>query len=91
MVAVHHVGRRERSGRDARHGVDPRTVIGASIDSVIACSCGSAVSFLEGGLTNVRLAIVPETATTLGISRVCSVGLVLLARPDIGAPIIAPI
>ncbi len=47
-------------------GVDLRTAIGASIVSVIACSCGSAASFLEGGLTNVRLAIVLETATTLG-------------------------
>src|SRR6266481_2473925 len=46
---------------------------------------------LEGGLTNVRLAIVPETATTLGLSRVFFVGLVLPARRDIGAPIIAPI
>jgi uncharacterized protein len=47
-------------------GVDLRTAIGASIVSVIACSCGSAASFLEGGFTNVRLAIVLETATTLG-------------------------
>jgi hypothetical protein len=47
-------------------GVDLRTAIGASIVSVIACSCGSAASFLEGGLTNVRLAIVLEIATTLG-------------------------
>jgi uncharacterized membrane protein YfcA len=47
-------------------GVDLRTAIGASIVSVIACSCGSAASFLEGGLTNVRLAIVLETAMTLG-------------------------
>jgi uncharacterized protein len=28
-------------------GVDLRTAIGASIVSVIACSCGSAASFLE--------------------------------------------
>ena len=58
-------------------GVDLRTAIGASIVSVIACSCGSAASFLEGGLTNVRLAIVLETATTLGaLTGVFFVGLV---------------
>ena len=47
-------------------GVDVRVAIGASIVSVIACSCGSATSFLKERLTNVRLAIVLETATTLG-------------------------
>jgi uncharacterized protein len=47
-------------------GVDVRVAIGASIVSVIACSCGSAASFLKQRLTNVRLAIVLETATTLG-------------------------
>jgi uncharacterized protein len=46
--------------------VDIRTAIGASIVSVIACSCGSAAPFLKGRLTNIRLAIVLETATTLG-------------------------
>ena len=33
---------------------------------MIACSCGSAAPFLQGRLTNIRLAIVLETATTLG-------------------------
>ena len=47
-------------------GVDVHVAIGASIVSVIACSCGSAGSFLKGRLTNVRLAIVLEIATTLG-------------------------
>jgi len=47
-------------------GVDLHTAIGASIVSVIACSCGSASSFLKGSLTNIRLAVVLETATTLG-------------------------
>jgi uncharacterized protein len=42
--------------------VDIRIAIGASI----ACSCGSAAPFLKGRLTNVRLAIVLETATTAG-------------------------
>jgi uncharacterized protein len=46
--------------------VDLRTAIGASIVSVIACSCGGAAAFLRGGLTNVRLAVVLETGTTLG-------------------------
>ncbi len=47
-------------------GIEIRAAIPASLVSVIACSCGSAASFLDGGLTNVRLAIVLETATTLG-------------------------
>jgi uncharacterized protein len=46
--------------------VDIHTAIGASIISVIACSCGGAAPFLKGRLTNIRLAIVLETATTLG-------------------------
>jgi len=46
--------------------VDVRTAIGASLVSVIACSCGSASPFLKGGLVNVRLAIVLEVATTSG-------------------------
>jgi uncharacterized membrane protein YfcA len=47
-------------------GVDVHVAIGASIVSVIACSCASASTFLKGNLTNVRLAVVLETATTLG-------------------------
>jgi uncharacterized membrane protein YfcA len=47
-------------------GVDIHTAIGASLVSVIACSCSSAAPFLLGRLTNIRLAIVLETATTLG-------------------------
>lgn len=47
-------------------GVDIHIAIGASIVSVIACSCGSAAPFLKGRLTNIRLAIVLETATTFG-------------------------
>ncbi|HEU4413573.1 MAG TPA: sulfite exporter TauE/SafE family protein [Candidatus Angelobacter sp.] len=46
--------------------LDIRTAIGASIVSVIACSCGSAAQFLESGLTNIRLAVLLETATTAG-------------------------
>jgi uncharacterized membrane protein YfcA len=47
-------------------GVDLRTAITSSIVSVIACSCGSAAPFLRRGLTNIRLAVVLELATTLG-------------------------
>jgi uncharacterized protein len=47
-------------------GIDIHLAIGASIVSVIACSCGSAAPFLQARLTNVRLAVVLETATTLG-------------------------
>jgi uncharacterized membrane protein YfcA len=43
-----------------------RAAIGASIVSVIACSCGGSAPFLRGRLTNIRLAIVLEIATTLG-------------------------
>ena len=47
-------------------GMNVHVAIGASIVSVIACSTGSAASFLKERFTNVRLAIVLETATTLG-------------------------
>jgi uncharacterized membrane protein YfcA len=47
-------------------GIEMHTAVAASIVSVIACSCGSAAAFLDGGLTNVRLAVVLETATALG-------------------------
>jgi uncharacterized membrane protein YfcA len=47
-------------------GMDVHAAIGVSLVSVIACSCGSASSFLKERLTNVRLAIVLEIATTLG-------------------------
>jgi uncharacterized membrane protein YfcA len=46
--------------------VEIHKAIAASIISVIACSCGSAAPFLRSRLTNVRLAIVLEVATTLG-------------------------
>src|SRR5262245_63969165 len=46
--------------------IEIHTAIGASIVSVIACSCAGAAPFLKSGLTNVRLAIVLETATTMG-------------------------
>lgn len=46
--------------------IEIHQAIGASIVSVIACSCGSAATFLNTRYTNVRLAIVLEVATTLG-------------------------
>src|SRR5712671_5644529 len=46
--------------------VDIHVAIGASLVSVIACSCGGAAPFLRSHLTNIRLAITLETATTLG-------------------------
>jgi uncharacterized protein len=47
-------------------GIGIHTAVAASIVSVIACSCGSAAPFLRGSLTNIRLALVLETATTFG-------------------------
>src|ERR1700742_357987 len=46
--------------------IDIHTAIVASIVSVIACSCGGAAPFLKNRLTNIRLAIVLEVATTAG-------------------------
>ena len=46
--------------------VDIHVAIAASTVSVIASSCSSAAPFLRGRLTNIRLAITLETATTLG-------------------------
>jgi uncharacterized protein len=47
-------------------GINIHAAIAASIVSVIACSCGSAASFLRASLTNIRVAIVLEIATTIG-------------------------
>ncbi len=58
-------------------GVSIHTAIGASLVSVIACSCSSASPLLKERLTNIRLAIVLETATTLGaLSGVFLVGII---------------
>jgi len=46
--------------------IEIHTAVGASLVSVIACSCGGAPPFLRNRLTNIRLAIVLETATTTG-------------------------
>jgi uncharacterized protein len=61
-------------------GIDIHTAIGASLISVIACSCGSAAPFLKERLTHIRLAILLETATTFGA--LCGVFLAGLIRTE---------
>jgi uncharacterized membrane protein YfcA len=46
--------------------IDIHTAIGASLVSVIACSSASAAPFLKERLTDIKLAILLETATTSG-------------------------
>jgi len=60
--------------------IDIHSAIGASLVSVIACSCGSAKPYLKGRLTNIRLAIVLEVATTLGaLTGVLLIGVIPVA------------
>lgn len=40
--------------------------VALSLVSVIVCSCASAPAYLQAGLTNIRLAVVLEVATTTG-------------------------
>jgi hypothetical protein len=47
-------------------GIPIHDAVGTGLVSVIACSCGSAASFLRERLTNIRLAIVLEVSTTFG-------------------------
>jgi len=47
-------------------GVDIRYAIGASLISVIATSSGAAAAYVRDGLSNVRVGIFLEVATTLG-------------------------
>jgi uncharacterized membrane protein YfcA len=47
-------------------GVDIRYAIGASLVSVIATSSGAAAAYLKEGLTNIRVGIFLEVATTIG-------------------------
>jgi uncharacterized protein len=62
---------------------DLHVAVGASIVSVIACSCGGAADFLRRGLTNVRLALVLETSTTLGaLTGVLVAGLIPVVALD---------
>jgi hypothetical protein len=60
--------------------IDIHTAIGASLVSVIACSCAGAAPFLKERLTNIRLAILLETATTSGA--LCGVFLAGLIPAD---------
>lgn len=57
--------------------IDIHTAIGASVVSVIACSCAGASSYLRAKLTNFRLAMVLEISTTLGaLTGVLMIGLI---------------
>lgn len=57
--------------------IDIQTAIGASIISVIACSCAGASPYLRARLTNFRLAMVLEISTTLGaLTGVVLVGII---------------
>ena len=47
-------------------GVDIHYAIGASIVSVIATSSGSAAAYVKEGITNIRLGMFLEIATTIG-------------------------
>src|ERR1700745_1925561 len=47
-------------------GVDLRYAIGASLVSVIATSSGAASAYVRDGLTNIRLGMFLEMATTVG-------------------------
>lgn len=47
-------------------GVDIRYAIGASIISVIATSSGSAAAYVREGITNMRIGMFLEVATTIG-------------------------
>lgn len=47
-------------------GINIRYAIGASIVSVIATSSGAAVAYLKDHVTNIRVAMLLEVATTLG-------------------------
>ena len=47
-------------------GVDVRYAAGASLVSVIATSSGAAASYVRDGLTNIRIGILLEVATTIG-------------------------
>jgi len=62
-------------------GVDIRYAIGASLVSVIATSSGSAAAYVKEGLTNIRIGMFLEIATTLG----ALVGAFLAAKISTGS------
>src|SRR6202020_1137492 len=47
-------------------GVDIRYAIGASLVSVIATSSGAAAAYVKEGISNIRIGMFLEVATTLG-------------------------
>src|SRR5579862_9177244 len=47
-------------------GVDIHYAIGAALLSVIATSCGAASAYVKEGLSNIRLGMFMEVATTTG-------------------------
>ncbi|ERI90621.1 hypothetical protein HMPREF1982_03659, partial [Clostridiales bacterium oral taxon 876 str. F0540] len=47
-------------------GIDIKYAIGASIVSVIATSSGAAIAYIKDKITNVRIGMFLEIATTLG-------------------------
>ena len=56
-------------------GLSLHVAVAASLISVVACSCASSPPLLRAGLTNIRLAIVLEVATTIGaVTGVCLTG-----------------
>jgi len=61
-------------------GVDIRTAIAASIISVIATSSGAAASYVKSRITNLRLAMVLEIATTSGALSGASLAAVVTGR-----------
>lgn len=61
-------------------GYPIRVAIAASLVSVIACSSAGAAHYLRAGLTNLRLAVVLESATALGaVSGVAIMGVIPVA------------
>jgi uncharacterized membrane protein YfcA len=62
-------------------GVNVRYAAGASLVSVIATSSGAASTYVRDGLTNIRIGILLEVATTLGAVG----GAILAARLSTGA------
>jgi len=61
-------------------GVNVHYAIGASVVSVIATSCGAAATYIKANLTNIRIGLFLEMATTVGALSGAFVG-VYLAGP----------
>jgi uncharacterized membrane protein YfcA len=61
-------------------GVDIHYAIGASIVSVIATSSGSAAAYVKEGITNIRIGMFLEIATTVGA--ICGAIVAVYLNPD---------